>query len=471
MADFADGDPVYADVFERLDLHEDEERCGPPDPDLFEPLPDRYFVSYREPPGAEDLALLGGVARIMWVFRQLRLIEVETKQAEAISTLPGVVGVVTALKSVGSTRKLAVGLNALCTFASRQAADDDAAYRHPAGVGYPVLRDGTLDLDRECELPTPPALIPVVNMSLGTTTVGHPSVAGDIVNLATLGASSEVLVVVAAGNCGDYGADSMSAWAQPEWVLSVGATDDADGRQLASYSGRGSPGPDLVALGRSQLDENRRGTSFAAPRVTHLAKLVVTAFAELGREVRLAQGMDPTGVPAVGYALIDGFGDELWWGREEATGWQALPLLGTHRDVVAEIVGLTGPALTIRTTPQIVREVLVDAARPIPGAEPSEAGAGFVDSDIVIDHLTAMTGAELWDRFGTGPSPDRGQLAALRPFAASELRDLDTVVGTTGPTVKFDHKTGRWAALPPLDPPWPQQHPYGWEVDLAGIRM
>jgi hypothetical protein len=236
MVAFADGDPVYADVFERLDLHDDEERCGLPDTELFEPLPGRYLVGYGEPPGDDHLALLGSLARVRWVFAQLRLIEVETQQAEAVSALPGVAGVVPAWKSLGSTRRVVVGLNAMCIFAARQASDDEAAYRHPPGLGYPVLtgRDGRveLDLDRELELSTPPALIPVINMSLRTTSVGFPTAAGDIANLATLGASSDVLVVVAAGNCGDTaprpcrhgrGRSGCSAWERPTMLTGRGS--------------------------------------------------------------------------------------------------------------------------------------------------------------------------------------------------------------------------------------------------------
>jgi hypothetical protein len=62
-------------------------------------------------------------------------------------------------------------------------------------------------------------------------------------------------------------------------------------------------------------------------------------------------------------------------------------------------------------------------------------------------------------------------LEALHPFNASDLRQLDGVVGMTGPTVKFDYKTGRWAALPPLDQHMPKQQPNGWEIKLAGVRM
>lgn len=415
------------------------------------------------------------MTRVRWLYRQLGIAEVEATDEAALAALPIIAGVTPAWSTVGTTRGLAVALNAICAFASHQAGDPHAFFRHPSGIGYPVItsRDGRkeLDLDPATELVTPPALVPVVNMSLGTISVEFPTAANDIVNLATAAASSQVLVVVAAGNCGERPGDSMSAWARPEWVLSVGATDDADGTRIAPYSSRGDPGPDLVALGESELNPDKHGTSFAAPRVTYLARLVVAAFCELGREVMVAQGHAPMGVPAIGFGIVDDFGDEIWWEPDSATAFQALPLVGVRADVVAELVGFTAVALTVRTTPAIVREVLVSSARLVPGASASEAGAGFVDREIVINRLAAITGAELWAWFGTGAAPDGERLSELRPFDAAGLRDLASIVGNTGPTMKFDYKTGRWVALPQPSAQMRDESPRGWPVDLTGIRL
>jgi len=101
---------------------------------------------------------------------------------------------------------------------------------------------------------------------------------------------------------------------------------------------------------------------------------------------------------------------------------------------------------------------------PAAATEPAAAGAGFVNPTIVINHLAAITGADLWGWFASGAMPER--LAALTPFVASELRDLSSAVGRTGPTVKFDYKTGRWAALPVVDDAVPND----WHVDLTGVR-
>lgn len=474
--DVAGGDTAYPGVFARLDHVVGAGGCGAPDPVLFEPLAGRLLVAFESPPDENTLAGVRAVAHVRWLYRQLGIAEIEGDDKAALEALPGVVLVTHAWNAVGSTRGLVVGLNALCMFASRQTSDPDVFYRHPPGIGYPVItaRDGRreLDLDPDMELATAPALLPVVNMSLGTISVEFPTAFHDVVNLATGAASSQVLVVVAAGNCGKREVvDSMSAWARPEWVLSVGAVDDANGTIIAPYSSRGDPGPDLVAFGRSALNPDMRGTSFAAPRVTFLARLVVAAFCELEREVRIAQGHAPVGVPAIGYGIIDDFGDEMWWERPSATAFQALPLVGVSKPAVTELVGCTAGSFAVRNTPGIVREILISSARPVPGAPADKAGAGFIDQDLVIDRLAGITGEELWTWFGTGSAPEGTGFSQLRPFNAAGLHELASVVTNTGPVVKFDYITGRWAALPQPDSQVREQYPQGFRLDLSGIRL
>jgi hypothetical protein len=473
--DITGGDPTFSGAISRLDHAEASRRCGSPNPLLFEPLAGRFLVAFDRSPDADALVQLGTVGRVRWLYRELGIAEVEATDADALGALPAIALVTPAWSAIGTTRGVAVGLNALSIFASRQAGDPNAFYRHPPGIGYPVISYRNdrqeLDLDPTIEFVTPPALLPVVNMSLGTVSVGFPTAANDIVNLATAAASSRVLVVVAAGNCGERDGDSMSAWARPQWVLSVGAVDDEDGTKIASYSSRGDPGPDLVAVGRSELDPRKRGTSFAAPRVTFLARLVVAAFCELGREVMVAQGHAPMGVPSIGYGIVDDFGDEIWWERTSSTAFQALPLVGVRAPDVAKLVGNTAEALTVRNTPAVVREVLISSARPVPGASVEEAGAGFVNLDIVIERLAAITGEEVWRWFGTGPTPAGARLGDLRLFDAAGLRDLASVLNITGPIVKFDYRTGHWASLPQVDDQIREENPQGLPVDLTEYRL
>lgn len=475
--DVAAGDPVHPGVLGRLDLVGQGGPCGAADPAWFEPLAGRHLVVFNRPPDDDALARLTAAdARVRWLYRQLGIAEVDASEELGFATLGAMADVVPAWSTVGTTRGLVVGLNAVCAFASKQATDLEAFYRHPTGIGYPVITshhgEKELDLDSATELETPPALVPVVNLSLGTLALNFPTAANDIVNLATAAASGQVLVVMAAGNCGERPGDTMSAWARPEWVLSVGAVADASGTRTASYSSRGNPGPDLVALGHSELDHQKHGTSFAAPRVSQLARLVVAAFCQLGREVMVSQGAVPMGVPAVGWGVIDDFADQMWWEPESASAIQALPLVGVHADVVDELTRFAASPLTVTTTPAIVRAVLLSSARPVPGASKSEAGAGFVDQELVIDRLASVTAAELWEWFGRGVSPPvETGWSALRPFDAAGLHDLASVVLNTGPTVKFDYKTGRWAALPMPAEQLREQHPRGWPIDLTGIRL
>lgn len=458
----------------RLDVVPLAERCGAPDLAATTPLPGRHLVAFGAPPDDHALALLSAVGRVRWLYRLLGIAEVDAADPAPLAEVPGVVGVVPAWSSVTETRGVVVGLATVCGMAGYQAGDPEAPYRHAPGIGYPIITDQDgrhlLDLDPTLELPTPPALVPVVNLSLGTTAVGHPTASNDVVNLATAAASGHVLVVVAAGNCGEQPGDSMSAWARPAWVLSVGATDDEAGTRVAGYSSAGDPGPDVVALGSSGLDPERKGTSFAAPRVTFLARLVVAALCQLGRQVRVALGEDDHGVPAIGSGIIDEFGDEIWWERPSATAFQALPLVGVLPEVAAEVAQATAGRLRISVTPALMRHVLLTSARPVPGAPVSEVGAGFVDVDLVVDRLAAVTGAELWEWFGDGGEPPPGsEWADLLPFDASGLHLLASVVADTGPTVKFDVRSGRWATLPALGDQR-TEHPLGWPIDLTGTR-
>src|SRR5207247_823644 len=88
-----------------------------------------------------------------------------------------------------------------------------------------------------------PAIMPVVNLSLGPTSTAYPAHPADPINFASWVMSSRQLCIFAAGNHGAAReTETMSAWAEMPWVLAVGATADAVGATLATYSSRGVPG-------------------------------------------------------------------------------------------------------------------------------------------------------------------------------------------------------------------------------------
>ena len=113
----------------------------------------------------------------------------------------------------------------------------------------------------------------------------------------------------------------------------------------------------------------------------------------------------------------------------------------------------------------------IRAARPLAGATPAEAGAGFVDTEIVIGHLAALTGSDVVRLFAPESEPDNQGLIAIRPFSVEGLRQLNSVLNQTGPTIKFDYETGRFAALPLVDDALRKEYPNGIEIDLTGIQM
>lgn len=428
------------------------------------PLPDTYLVIATDD-GVdaldEELAADGRGRR---PYPRFPLLEVTCSppDAEGLAGDPRVTLVLPALGSLASRRTLAKGFAVLSALAEAQNRQTGAQLyggrRAGDPIGYPILtvEDGRpmVDFDDALDLPAPGALLPVVNFSVGPTSATHPFLANDIVNIATYLASRSMVVVAAAGNCGAIGDGSMSAWAQAPWVLAVGATSDEEGTTLADFSSRGRPGvegsgPDLVAYGRSDVAPHPMGTSFAAPRVTALARLITAAMAQLGRGLRVARGAEDHGVPLVGSAILDDFGDELTDHGVEYLPLIALPLVGVDKDVVGRYIESTPQGVDVRITPDWLRSFLLDCATPMGGYAAHEVGRGFIDVDRVIGALSRVTFADLDRWFGT-PSPTGHPAAQLRPFVADGLAMLDGLVRRSGPSVRYDYRTGRTVMVPPL---------------------
>lgn len=326
-----------------------------------------------------------------------------------------------------------------------------------SGSGDEVEPRWVLSRDPNLDWAAPPAVIPVVNLSVGPDPPTLPFVPNDLVNMATAIVAEEMLVVAAAGNCGVHG---MSAWACPEWVLAVGATDDAEGTRLAEYSSRGrldvpDSGPDLVTWGTSRYDPDLRGTSFAAPRVTYLAQLVTAALIQLGREVQVQQGAPPGGVANVGIAVVDARWADIWspFGYDRVP-LEALPIAGVNVEAVKELLQVAsteGVEVNVRGDPPLVRKILISSATPMAGYDPHEVGAGFINLNRVQDRLTSITGRDLLEWF----TPlDHSRLADLpnadviRVFDAGGLEALGLVLSTGAPAFCYDYENQRFAFAP-----------------------
>lgn len=401
-------------------------------------------------------------------YRVVPVVEIEAtpELALQVGSLPGVERVLPALGVLDGSRRFANGIDVLLQVARAQHTENDARLLFAGRTagdahGYPVYsRDSGLDVDTGLDLPAPPALVPVINLSAGPASPAFPFLLNDLVNIATFaGSLADVLLVLAAGNCGTHGPGSLSAWARAPWVLSVGATVDETGTELAPYSAIGdaddpASGPDLVADGRSYVPPHPVGTSFAAPKVTFFTRLVVAALCQLGTEVRVQSGAAPHGVPLVGCGIVDRFGSSIWNSYHDLIPLQALPIVGVDREAVAACLKIArhhGATLDVRGTPDLVRSLLVEAARPMPGYAPHQVGAGFIDERGVRERLGAFTGLQAMRLFGGGGAiPDEAarRLDDLHLFDPEGLKDLAAVVTSTGPVFAYDYEGQRIAARP-----------------------
>lgn len=323
-----------------------------------------------------------------------------------------------------------------------------------------VAADGRWELTDGPDVPAPPALLPLVNMSFGPRAVTFPFLPNDIVNLATYAASRHVAVVMAAGNTGRFGPATVSAWARADWVLCVGATSDADGTAVADYSARGGPGvpgPDVVALGRSAVDPHPNGTSFAAPRVVGAGLVLVAAWCQLGRALRIAGGAPDHGVPLVGCGVLDSFGDEIWRTPDHHLRVGSLPV-GAVDDAVAgrlvELLADAGLGHDLRMSADFVRTQIVASATTIPGGDPQSVGAGFVDDQRVLDPLRRLTGLDVVHALhGTVAlaAAVESELARLHPFDTPTLAAVEECARRTSPRWHCDRSTARVAVVPADD--------------------
>ena len=367
----------------------------------------------------------------------------DRKLATRVAGIPGVAAVVHAPVGSVDSETLVEGFDRLIGLALTQQYSTSGTFEVVGG-------------EEAAAEPTSPALMPVINFSVGPKSTRYPLRPDDPVNLATLAASGQQLVVAAAGNAGAGQEETMSAWAQPDWVLSVGGSVDADGTELAEKSSRGvagnpESGPDVIAHGVSDLNAAEKGTSFAAPRVAFLAIAATAALLQLRRCWLEATGQTVRGIQLVGTGFVDcdfPSGARI----RQAPG---LPVVGIDQTAAAdaiEIAQRAGTALHVQGRPQLLRSMILASARPMPGYGPHEVGAGFVDASGFEAWLAARTGLDLVEWFATdGSELDDGakeELLALRLFDPSTIPELFRAVLGTRPTWMYDYATRELTRIP-----------------------
>jgi serine protease AprX len=185
------------------------------------------------------------------------------------------------------------------------------------------------------------------------------------VNIASLAAyKKNIISVFAAGNEGP-GSDTHNPYAVAPWVISVGA-GDRYGR-LAGFSSRGVKNhkETLSFDGKTWTVENR--PTVVGPGVDVISTRVIAPLGALAAEQDVAV-LEPSEVPY--YSHMSGTS-------------MATP----H---VAGIIALMLEA-NPKLTPDQVKSILQQTATNMPGREPWEVGAGYVNAYAAVDHIFRST--------------------------------------------------------------------------------
>lgn len=270
-----------------------------------------------------------------------------------------------------------------------------------------------VDMDHRLHLPTRYGALGAINLSLGPIEFATYREA-DPVNAATRIAAKDAVVVAAAGNHGTdpSGEETLSAWAQPPWVVSVGATNSADGGAILEQSSRGSEDdpltwPDLVSHGVSRLDEGKHGTSFAAPRVTRQVAILASFVLALRSFALPRLGADEEGVPPAWAGFVDTGIDSRPSAAERPLS--ALPRNMIDHEALADAVETlkaagAPPDLCPRT--DAIRGILLGSASPLPDVARHKQGKGFVSDATTERAMAGFTGADLARWFCGAPQLD-----------------------------------------------------------------
>ena len=163
----------------------------------------------------------------------------------------------------------------------------------------------------------------------------------------------QIVCVVAAGNFGPAD-DTMNPWAVAPWVIGVGAAD-SEGKKLWEGSSRGVPGdpvnhPTVVAPGinikaAKPLDPTRpdRGSvTGSSPATAHVSGLAARLYELVNSMISSDHAAEPS----------------------------------------------TSPDRLNRAA--IVRRLLIDMARPMPGYDVHEVGAGFVSASVADSYFESL---------------------------------------------------------------------------------
>ena len=249
-------------------------------------------------------------------------------------------------------------------------------------------------------------------------------------------------VVVAAGN---FGPGKLQALARAPWVISVGAIDTDAHLFPDSITGPlGGEGPTLVSYGLPleitnpdpKWEKFGPGTSFAAPKVAHVAAFVRACLRLIIADLDAQQSKcwslmsEPAKVPVIG--IVDTGVDPTrlpplppiaeWDVQHGHTQFQ-FPRAGMEEQWYARIVEAlrnAGTACTLTDGPESVRRALQLMACPLEGYANHEVGAGLVSIEEAQAFLSSLTPARWLGVF----CPE-----AVQKLGAACVAELNTTLG------------------------------------------
>jgi hypothetical protein len=314
--------------------------------------------------------------------------------SEALAIVRGIARVIFSLDQLAPT--------AVNGYPGRLPNDAGAQGAVPA---YPILASEPgylVDFDPEIRRIVPMCKPAAVNLSLE-----HPPWLRDELSeddplaVAVAEAARRALVVVSAGNEGLRMADdTRSALARLPNTVAVGATTDEAGTTLDPRSATGpagGEGPFVCAWAQSIHERPRRGTSFAAPRVTRELE-VLTGFLRTVFHAGRDDGV--SGIPLCGVGFVD---DGRFNEVDSRLPIPAYPLeAGVDASLVRAALATDQSGAVEDTMPslEMVLVALGRSARQIRGCARHEVGHGFVSEQTTLEYLRGFDGHELMHLLG-----------------------------------------------------------------------
>jgi hypothetical protein len=410
-----------------------------------------YAVHLEEPIDVVNERLIREFARVQTPMGiPIAFVAVDESKASRLTDIPGVLG---ARQASDRDRRIVYGLDHLLYFAT---AHWNATHTNGLAKGYdgelsvadipPYPRldycsPGNVSFLADVQLSTRLCAFGAVNMSVQPVPP-FPFCPSDPVSMATQIVSESYPVVIAAGNRLASSPNRLiRGWAEADWVISVGATLDEEGLTPAPYSLVGSDkvpgsGPTVMAFGGDDHSP-RRGTSFAAPRVSEEIAVMAAYQLSLGHYISKLQNVEE-GIPVVGLGFIDlhnlpGRGQEHGFCVADLApptrSLPALPIPTVREDSLEHAVEWINehPGRGTASISTVLRRMLLASAWPMRGFAQHLVGYGFVSPSSTLEYLARFDAADFASVLLADGLPPAG-LEELRGVPLFDIGDLPALI-------------------------------------------